>query len=85
MQYARWLGNVVRGDLGWSETDSRPVTEALLSRLPATAELALLAILPLVLVGISLWTPACGGRAPDLTPAGASGVEGQPSPREGTA
>ncbi len=54
VQYARWLGNVVRGDLGWSETDSRPVAEALLSRLPATAELALLAILPLVLVGISL-------------------------------
>jgi peptide/nickel transport system permease protein len=53
-QYFRWLGNVLRGDLGWSETDSRPVAEALLSRLPATAELAILAILPLVLIGISL-------------------------------
>jgi peptide/nickel transport system permease protein len=53
-QYLRWLGNVLRGNLGWSETDKMPVSRALLSRIPATAELALLAILPLVIVGISL-------------------------------
>ncbi len=53
-QYFLWLGNVLRGNLGWSETDKMPVSQALLSRIPATAELAVLAILPLVLIGISL-------------------------------
>ncbi len=53
-QYFAWLGNVLRGDLGWSETDQMPVSQALLSRIPATAELAILAIFPLVLVGITL-------------------------------
>jgi len=53
-QYIRWLGNVLKGNLGWSETDKMAVSQALLSRIPATAELALLAIIPLVIVGISL-------------------------------
>jgi len=53
-QYLRWLGNVLRGNLGWSETDKMPVSKALLSRIPATAELAVLAIVPLVVVGVLL-------------------------------
>ncbi len=53
-QYLRWLRNVLRGNLGWSETDKMPVKEALMSRIPATVELAVLAILPLVLIGIAL-------------------------------
>ncbi|MFW6381019.1 MAG: ABC transporter permease [Bacillota bacterium] len=53
-QYGRWMKNVVTGDLGWSESAGQPVTRAILSRFPATLELALLAILPVVLGGISL-------------------------------
>ncbi|MBI1730147.1 ABC transporter permease [Candidatus Acetothermia bacterium] len=54
-QYLSWLGNIfLHGNLGWSETDKMPVSKALLSRIPATAELAILAILPLIVVGISM-------------------------------
>ena len=52
-QYFRWLGGVLQGNLGWSETDGMPVTQALLQRFPATMELAIFAIIPLILFGIS--------------------------------
>ncbi len=54
IQYWQWLNQVVRGDLGWSKTAQRPVSEALLYYLPATLELALWAMLPVLLVGIWL-------------------------------
>lgn len=41
MQYGRWLWNVLHGNLGFSFTSSRPVTEEIGSRFPATVELAL--------------------------------------------
>src|SRR5207249_7330613 len=40
VQYARWLGNALRGDLGQSYVRRRPVTALILERLPSTAELA---------------------------------------------
>ena len=40
VQYFDYMRNVLRGDLGTSYYFRRPVTEALFSRLPATAELA---------------------------------------------
>lgn len=51
-QYGRWIKGVLHGDLGWSESAGQPVTEAILSRFPATLELALFAILPVVFGGI---------------------------------
>ena len=54
IQYWKWLNQVARGDLGWSQTAQRPVTEALLYYLPATLELSLWAMLPVILVGIWL-------------------------------
>ncbi len=39
VQYVRWLGGVVRGDLGISFSTTRPVSEMILERLPATLEL----------------------------------------------
>ncbi len=42
VQYVRFLGNLLRGDLGVSARTSRPVLEEILARLPATLELALL-------------------------------------------
>jgi peptide/nickel transport system permease protein len=54
IQYFRWLAKVFRGDLGWSETAKMPVAKALFIHFPATAELAIYAIIPLVLIGIWL-------------------------------
>ncbi|MFW6268647.1 MAG: ABC transporter permease [Bacillota bacterium] len=53
-QYWRWLSGVLQGDLGWSESASAPVSEAIASRLPATLELALFALFPVVMGGIAL-------------------------------
>ncbi|MGD2070499.1 MAG: ABC transporter permease [Gemmatimonadota bacterium] len=39
VQYARWIGAAVRGDLGISFSTTRPVSEMILERLPATLEL----------------------------------------------
>lgn len=58
VQYGRWLGNLIRGNLGWSETARMPVGEALLSLFPATAELALLSLVPVVFGAIWLGTKA---------------------------
>lgn len=53
-QYARFLGQVVRGDLGTSFQTGRPVTADLLGKLPATAELAVYSLLLGVALGVAL-------------------------------
>jgi len=58
MQYGRWIGNVLRGNLGWSETTRMPVGKALVTLFPATAELALLSIIPVVFGAIWFGTVA---------------------------
>lgn len=55
-QYAVWLGKVVRGDLGKSRFTGTPVTEAIGERLPVTLELAALALLIALVIGIPLGT-----------------------------
>jgi peptide/nickel transport system permease protein len=42
VQFARWLGNAARGDLGRSFADGRPVRDILAERLPRSVELATL-------------------------------------------
>jgi peptide/nickel transport system permease protein len=66
IQYWRWLvgqrdpdtgeveGGIVRGNFGWSHTAQMPVMEAILDRLPGTAELALLSVVPMLAIGIAL-------------------------------
>ncbi len=54
VQYGRWLKGVLQGDFGWSESAGAPVSKAILDRFPATLELALFALLPVILGGISL-------------------------------
>ncbi|MDQ7858502.1 MAG: ABC transporter permease [Armatimonadota bacterium] len=44
VRYAIWLGHVLRGDLGKSVRDGRPVREVLLLKLPVTVELAVLSL-----------------------------------------
>lgn len=56
VQYFRWLSAAVRGDLGTSFSTTRPVSDMILERLPATLELMgaafLLAALAAVALGI---------------------------------
>ncbi|MDI6771196.1 MAG: ABC transporter permease [bacterium] len=55
-QYVGWLGRVVRGDLGWSETAKMPVARAIGTFFPATLELTIFAVVPILVVGIWLGT-----------------------------
>jgi len=52
VRYVTWLGNAVRGDLGRSLVDDRPVATTIKERLPVTAELAFLAVGLAVLMAI---------------------------------
>jgi ABC-type dipeptide/oligopeptide/nickel transport system permease component len=53
-QYARWLWQVVQGDLGTSIAGKRPVAQIIGERLPFTLRLALLSLGFSVLLGIPL-------------------------------
>jgi peptide/nickel transport system permease protein len=68
VQYGNWLfgrevedpitgekvihGGIVRGDFGWSRTGSDTIANVISRRFPATVELALWAIIPIIGVGI---------------------------------
>ena len=52
VQYAIWMGKVLRGDLGESLRNRIPVTELLASKLPVTVELALGSMLIALAIGI---------------------------------
>ena len=51
-QYVIWIGDLLRGDLGTAWHTGQPVTTDLASRIPASAELAALALLIAVPLGI---------------------------------
>lgn len=53
-RYIKWIRNVIRGDLGWSNSANMPVKDAILARFPATLELALFAVIPVIFGGILL-------------------------------
>ena len=52
IQYARWVADAVRGDLGRSIRTNQPVTEAIVSRLPVTIELSVLALVLSLAIGL---------------------------------
>jgi peptide/nickel transport system permease protein len=52
VQYVRWLGHALRGDLGTSIRSRQPVTELLTSKFPMTAQLALMAWLFAMLIAL---------------------------------
>ena len=54
LQFARFVGNTVRGKFGISFRIGRPVSELIIERLPATLELSLLAALFALVVGIPM-------------------------------
>jgi peptide/nickel transport system permease protein len=54
VQLVKYLGDLLTGDLGESVAQRRPVSTLLVERLPTTVELAVLALLLAVLIGIPL-------------------------------
>jgi peptide/nickel transport system permease protein len=54
VQYVRYLGRAIQGDLGQSTRDKRPVLKAVFERLPATIQLALAGLCVELLLGIPL-------------------------------
>ena len=54
IQYVLWLGEVARGNLGYSYANGRPVGEIILERVGPTARLMGLALLVAVLIGIPI-------------------------------
>jgi peptide/nickel transport system permease protein len=54
IQYLQFVGNALRGDLGISYRSKLPVTSEVLSRIPATAELAGCALLFAVALGLTM-------------------------------
>jgi len=53
-QYARWIGDLLRGDPGNSLRSGRPVSELLWKALPITVEMAVLSMLIAAIVAIPL-------------------------------
>jgi peptide/nickel transport system permease protein len=54
VQFIKWAGRLLRGDLGESWRNGQPVTSLIWSRLPVTAELAGLSLLAASLVAIPI-------------------------------
>src|SRR5690606_29567795 len=52
VQYARWIGRAIRLDLGRSVRSRAPVVDEIFTRLAATGELALAAIVLAMAIGI---------------------------------
>ena len=52
LQYVHWVGNVLQGDFGASLRTEQPVTTLLASKLPVTLELAVLALIIALLIGV---------------------------------
>jgi peptide/nickel transport system permease protein len=53
VRYGYWLGGVLRGDLGESVRIQRPVSELILEKLPVTLQLAAMAMLIALAIGIT--------------------------------
>jgi len=54
LSYINWINRILHLDLGWSQTANQSVWEAICQRFPATLELVLYSIIPVILVGIWL-------------------------------
>jgi len=52
VRYALWIGGVVQGDLGESIRIKRPVLDLIAEKLPVTGELALMALLIALAIGV---------------------------------
>lgn len=77
VQYFRYIGGLFTGDMGTSMITNQPVSEIIATRLPATLQLALLAVLLVLLVsvplGVTMAVATRGGRRRGLELAFATG------------
>ena len=81
-QFARYLGNVVRGDLGWSHSRGQPVAQAIATALPSTLLLVGTAGLLAFVVGVRSLAPRSSRRRCPSRPFWARGGGGSsPLPR----
>ena len=62
VRYAYWIGGVLRGDLGESVRTQLPVLDLILQKLPVTVELALIAMVIALVVGIPAGVVSAVGR-----------------------
>jgi len=62
VQYLRWLGRVIQGDMGRSMRTAEPVTELILAGLPVTVELMVMSLVVSVVIGVPLGIGAAVGR-----------------------
>ncbi len=53
VRYAYWAGGVLRGDLGESQRIKKPVLDLILEKLPVTLELACIAIVIALVIGVT--------------------------------
>lgn len=63
IQYGRWLGNALRGDLGSSIRQRAPVTSLIWNRMGATLELTIAALIIAICLGIPLGVLAAVKRS----------------------
>lgn len=72
VQYVRWLSEVLRGDLGVDIRTHEPIRHQLLTRLPVTLELSVMAMFFSAVIGIPLGILAATRRR--LADTGATGI-----------
>jgi ABC-type dipeptide/oligopeptide/nickel transport system permease component len=65
-QYATFMGNAIKGDLGTSFRTGQPVTTMIAERVPATAELAVAAMVVAIIIAIPLGVVAAVWRGTAL-------------------
>ena len=53
IQYLKWLAHILTGDMGYSTSNSEPVFQAIVERIPATLELMLTSFIVSVVIGVS--------------------------------
>lgn len=54
VQYVKWVTGVVQGDLGISLRSNQPVSELLLQKLPVTIQLAIMAMIFAIAIGVPM-------------------------------
>ncbi len=58
IKYVNYLDQIIHGNLGWSTTLNETVDQAIVQRFPATIELAIYSIIPIIVIGIWLGVTA---------------------------
>jgi len=54
VQYFTWLGQILQGNFGWSQTANMPVLSAIIAKFPATFEIIVFAAPVIIILGLYL-------------------------------